>query len=312
MELTAQLDKAVHAVDLENGGARAKILPGRGGLLASLTLPTGGGERELLWLPPDFAAAPAVSSGWPGGGAPWLFPFAGRVFHGGQVGRYELPRGGAVYDMPIHGFAYGSSWRIVTRSPHSLTLLLASGEASRQLYPFDFTLKATYDLTARAIRCGLQITAGEGNAAPMPVAAGMHPYFRLADAGETALQHWNLDVEAAEEVRVTPTGAAGKATPLASGGARRRLDNPHFHNLILGKLRSPSAALHDERGGAQTTLRAEPAAAFNYFVLWSKPAAGFYCLEPWMGLPDAVNVGAGLKWLHAGETLQLLVEIGSR
>ena len=28
----------------------------------------------------------------------------------------------------------------------------------------------------------------------------------------------------------------------------------------------------------------------------------FYCIEPWIGLPDAIHNGHGLRWLAPGKT----------
>ncbi|HEY4804128.1 MAG TPA: aldose epimerase, partial [Paraburkholderia sp.] len=32
------------------------------------------------------------------------------------------------------------------------------------------------------------------------------------------------------------------------------------------------------------------------------PDSDFYCVEPWLGLPDAIHTGLGLRWLEPGET----------
>ena len=36
---------------------------------------------------------------------------------------------------------------------------------------------------------------------------------------------------------------------------------------------------------------------------WTEAAdSDFFCVEPWLGLPDAIHNGMGLRWLEAGET----------
>jgi galactose mutarotase-like enzyme len=32
------------------------------------------------------------------------------------------------------------------------------------------------------------------------------------------------------------------------------------------------------------------------------PDADFYCVEPWLGLPDAIHSGLGLRWLAPGQS----------
>ncbi|KAI3598567.1 Galactose mutarotase [Cupriavidus necator H850] len=34
---------------------------------------------------------------------------------------------------------------------------------------------------------------------------------------------------------------------------------------------------------------------------WSESATSdFYCVEPWVGLPDAIHHGQGLRWINQG------------
>jgi galactose mutarotase-like enzyme len=310
-------------LQLTKDGAKALILPERGGLLISLALQVAGKKdnpeaQELLWLPLDFDTNLLSSSGWPGGGAPWLFPFAGRVFHvssGGLAGQYELRKNPAsepqTYNMPIHGFAYGARWQVTESSTSSATLEWASDEASRQLYPFDFHLTTRYELAADSLRCSLEVKAAATNTGPMPVAAGMHPYFKIPFSAQSAWEQVRLKCDAKEEIRVTPAGAAGKASP-APAPFSATLADPLVHNLILGKLQSQTALLRDKTAKQALAITAQPASAMQHWVLWGKPEQGFYCLEPWMGLPDAVHTGAGCKWMEPTEVLNLLVSIELR
>ena len=108
------------------GSSTAVLLPERGGLLTQLTLRDEGGKSaQVLWLPESFSAA---ESGWPGGGMPLLFPFAGRQFHHGTPLHYAL--GGRSYHMPLHGFAYALAWSVSRHSDTSAELVLRSGEAT--------------------------------------------------------------------------------------------------------------------------------------------------------------------------------------
>jgi galactose mutarotase-like enzyme len=70
---------------LKTKASRATVLPQRGGLVSSLYLGSAG--RDLLWLPQNFDE---TASSWPGGGLPLLFPFAGRVWHQGELYRYKV------------------------------------------------------------------------------------------------------------------------------------------------------------------------------------------------------------------------------
>jgi galactose mutarotase-like enzyme len=296
-------------VELDIGQARATILPERGGLLTQLALEGPGGEtQELVWLPPDFKL---TESGWPGGGVPVLFPFAGRVFDEGQPLRYRLDE--TAYMMPLHGFAYALPWELVAGGTNRAALRLQSSDKTRELFPFEFELTAGYELTPRSLRIDLLVRHG-GPLGPeitpqgaMPVAMGFHPYFRMPLLGDGELGRVRLELDASEMIQVTPAGAAGKAQPLPAGPLS--LENELYANLILGGFKKPEARLVDPEAGLAVTVRWQGPELLKYVVLWTRPGEGFYCLEPWMGLPDAVSTGAGCHWLPPGQELGLHVEI---
>jgi galactose mutarotase-like enzyme len=283
------------AVTLQAGRAAATVLPARGGLVASLTLAPGGKAREVLWMPPDFDAG---ESGWPGGGVPLCFPFAGRVFHQGQPFQYELD--GVVRHMPIHGFAYGMPWDVVAQGAAAVTMKLGASAATQALYPFAFELVA--EVALREAELSLTLTAkNAGKSGSMPVAMGLHPYFVLPQDGELAHT-------AATHVAVTNAGGAGKATRLPPGPLP--LAAPLSANAILADHAQPRIALVDTADGRELVVGFS--ASYRYVVLWRKEGAGFQCVEPWMGLPDAVSTGAGVVWLQPGDALSAQATLTAR
>lgn len=296
--------KETMRLHLEADGARATLLPRRGGLLSTLSLVEGGKSRELLWIPGAFDSE---ESGWPGGGVPVMFPFAGRVFLGGQPFRYEMR--GQAYDMPLHGFAYGMPWDVESVNARRATLVLESGPQTELLFPFRFTLKAHYTLEKNRIRITLETTATGRE--PMPVALGLHPYFRMPLSPGDEPDRCRLVTSATERLAVTPSGGAGKAQPFSPPAFGTSLSEPDLANLILGKHTEPWAALVDTRENLAVRVGWQTPDV-QYTVLWTRPGEGFHCLEPWMGLPDAVATGAGVRWVEPGSTLAITMEIGLR
>jgi galactose mutarotase-like enzyme len=295
-------DATQPAVTLSCGAARALVLPARGAVLSSLALEgPDGSAQETLWTPPGF---PPAGSGFPGGGAPWLFPFAGRVFCDGQPFRYRL--GGIVRDMPLHGFAYACPWRVTARSATSVTTVLEASEPSRAVYPFDFRFEVTLTLARSELAVELLVRHVRPHtpASPrMPVALGWHPYF-AAPAGS------RLATSARAEVRVTPQGGAGKSAPLAAG-LTRDLAEPHWGNLILADHGETSATLLLPEAGRAVRVSWRHAPEMRYVVLWTREGEPFHCIEPWMGLPDAVTSGVGVRWLDVGEEMRLGLSVAA-
>jgi galactose mutarotase-like enzyme len=289
-------------LQLEADGATATLYPERGGLLAALALraPRGGPARPLLWLPPDFSLG---ESGWPGGGAPLMFPFAGRVFHNGHPFQYAL--GGNVLNMPLHGFAYAMPWLASDVRPDSACLSLSAAASSRELFPFDFHIVARYQLAPSQLSVDVTVTHVGPSAQPMPVALGLHPYFTTD--GEAATP--KLATSAAEEIQVLSSGAAGTASPLLPGRSGP-ITQAGLSNLILTRHAVPEAQLVFPSRGEALRIGWQPAERCRYVVLWSREPQRFFCVEPWMGLPDAVSNGAGVEWLPAGASLAVRFTVG--
>ena len=58
--------------------------------------------------------------------------------------------------------------------------------------------------------------------------------------------------------------------------------------LVFKDIKSRSATLRNRKTGKNTTLCFD---GFDYFLLWTKPNAGYICLEPWTGVPASVDAG---------------------
>jgi galactose mutarotase-like enzyme len=291
-------------IHLSHKNARATVLPGRGGLLKSLVLTDKDGtSRETLYMPENFSES---ESGWPGGGAPIMFPFAGRTFHEDRPFNYVL--NGQVYNMPLHGFSWAKPWAVVKQDTKSVTLLQEDGPGTRELFPFSWRQEATYTLESDRILIDYRVTNLGSLAAafaPMPVAVGIHPYFKLdLSAGEPLLL-----CDAKEALQVTPSGAAGKISPHIVDGKDLRLADPIYRNLILAGLTKRQAGLKVKGSGRVTMMTWSKESPIQYVVLWRKDEEPFHCIEPWMGLPDAVSNGNGLRTLSKGETLVMQFEI---
>jgi len=293
------------------GGSCATLLPERGGLLSSLSLLRANGTKsDILWVSADFDPK---ESGWPSGGMPFMFPFAGRVFCGLEPFKYEL--GGKIWPMPLHGFAYAHKWRVDSASDQTAVLSLTTSEASRQLFPFDFEVKLKYTLEDSSLLVEATVYCHEAHcetAPRMPVALGWHPYFRLPPPSSAGRDAIRLETPAATQLNVTAVGAAGKPSPFPDhlAGDCQDLENPHLANLILGDLKSSQAKLRFLVDGYAVDLTWHQ--AFHYLVLWTKRGEDFHCVEPWMGLPDALSNGAGLKWLAPSESLSNWFRISVR
>ena len=289
---------------LRSGEARAIILPERGGLISSLKLNDANQKtRELLWLPGNFDKQ---SSAWPGGGLPFLFPFAGRVWHQGELYKYSLK--GGVYSMPLHGFSWATSWRVSSKSEHQVVLLLNSNDVSLGLYPFHFQIRMTITLESSSLKSEVDIKhlkPDTTNATEMPVAIGWHPYFAINTSKQL------LSIPAKTVVAVTAQGGAGKPQPAKDflGEAPWALPKKELQSLILSDLRPDEPVKISSASGADLHMTSGPSEIMKHIVTWTNEPTEFHCVEPWMSLPDAVSTPSGCQWLRTGESLQVWLKL---
>jgi len=270
-----------------------RFAPQAGGRLLSWIID---GEEVIHW--PEHAdwSQPARIRG----GNPLLFPFLGRHRVDGKIG-YWRDAQGTVRELPMHGFA-----RDLPFDAHAdvhgagLRLVLTDSEATRGGYPFGFRFEAAYTLIdARTLEVTLT-TANTGDAA-LPYYAGHHFYFTLPHTQR-----------AATSLELPPTArrfqqADGSISAAEPGEARYTLDEARIHDRFHCLTGVPSQPVKLTAPGLDRVITIDlnrPDSVPWYAVTtWTEAAdSDFYCVEPWLGLPDAIHNGMGLRWLEPGKT----------
>lgn len=289
-------------IRLSSANSYVDIAPQRGALITQLNLHKIG----PIFCEPDITASPA--SIWPSGGLPFMFPFAGRVQHKGELYKYALID--TVYSMPLHGFSWSESWETSSKKLDEARFELRSNTSSRVIFPFDFLISMNVKITPESLLIDVLIANQTVNSSQspkqMPVAIGWHPYFNIK-----TMSHLTLEGNTA--IQVTDRGMAGTSTSLNSlaGPPPWKLPNDSFRSLIIGDLATSQARLqaHD---GRSLLIETKPSHLFNYFVTWTNEPTKFLCVEPWMSQPDAVASPTGCQWLHPGESLEakLAISVG--
>lgn len=252
-------------------GARLELAPARGGLL----LAARAAGDELLWLDESTFLDSHQNVR---GGIPVCFPIAGR-----------LPKDAAEFEgrsirLPQHGFARNLPWRVREEREDGVECALASSEATRGAFPFEFELRVAYRIVGGALSVESRVeNRGE---VPMPLHLGFHPYFWVPAAKKGAARF----LAAAERAFDNRVGRECSYAPPALGG-----DEVDLHLL-------------DPRGGAVRlrcpggpSLRLDHA-AFPTLVVWTLPGRDFVCLEPWSAPAGALATGRGLARLAPGDT----------
>jgi galactose mutarotase-like enzyme len=260
------------------------------------------GGRLLLW---EVEGRPLIvwpeSADWTKpkkirGGNPILFPFIARHFVDGHIERWRDAQG-VIRTMPMHGFARDSVFSVVpTDSPLALHYRMSDSEMTREYYPYAFEFEVLYRLEAHTLEIEFIIT--NRGLEPMPYTVGHHFYFHLPHQDRAA---WTLELPFAQTGRQDPLGNlqledfAPTSTTLADPALVDR-----FH---LQSTRDVFSLTHAE--GAQLTfdLGLSESVPWTCVTTWTENSASdFYCIEPWVGLPNAIHHGVGLRWLAPGDT----------
>lgn len=263
-------------------GTSLKIVPDRGAIVTSWRV----GDRELLYLDADRFADPSLSVR---GGIPILFPICGNL----PDNTYTL--GDRSYTLKQHGFARDLPWQVThqdTEGAASLTLELKSNDATRQVYPFDFTVSFTYRLRGEELAIEQEYT--NHSFSPMPFSTGLHPYFATGDKSALAFQIPSDRYQDQRTKEIHPFG--GKFdfnTPEIDAG--------------FTDLTSDTATVYDHQQGLELTLVA--GAGYRHLVFWTLAGKDFYCLEPWTAPRNSLNNQEDLLYLAPGETWTTEVKI---
>lgn len=232
------------------------------------------------------------------GGNPLLFPFIGRHFVQGQAGQWR-DQAGAVHELPQHGFARDLPFDVSACSDTAVSLSLTSSEATRTGYPFEFVFTVTY----RLLDDGLEVTVHTRNTgdAPLPYYAGHHFYFSLP---HQARAQSTLAMPSASRVRQQADGSLTAGEP---GESTYRLDDPRLQDTfhVLSELDAPRDAgtvrLEMPAHTIEIKLAAMTSAPWYAVTTWTeRDDSDFYCVEPWLGLPNAIAHQQGLRWLAGG------------
>lgn len=226
------------------------------------------GDVEWMWR-----GDPAV---W-GKHAPLCFPWCGRLKDGYFVA------GGVRYENGNHGFAWSSEHALAEQRADSITFCLESSPETLARWPWAFRLETTHALAGRTLTttCVTRNTGGE----PLPLQIGFHFAFALPEEGESVVK-FQCPEEPVEIV--AETGFVEGTRPRFTGQSQVILDEHLFDHDSICMSGLKSRALRLERGDGRALEVG--AAGFPYVLLWSKPGKPqFLCIEPWHGLPDAVD-----------------------
>lgn len=280
------------------------------------------------------------------GGNPLLFPFIGRHFVDGEPGQWR-DGNGVVRSMPQHGSARDLPFTVVECDPaRSITMALTDSDATRDAYPFSFRFEVGYRLLDDGLEASF--TVRNLGSEPLPFYAGHHFYFSVPHG---LRQDCRLTLPPAQRVRQRPDGsltagepgdpsyalddprlqdtfhrldAAGGVAELTMPCGQPALAKRQDVGQIVGPADMPAKLPIDMPADMLTNKQAcrtltfdlgtrEGTAPWRAITTWSeREDADYYCVEPWLGLPDAIHRQGEARWVQPGETVRACCIVRAR
>ena len=232
------------------------------------------------------------------GRAPVLFPVAGRL----KEGFYFLE--GHQYALPQHGFARKREFAVECAKSDAATFLLSGDAGKDPGFPFQYAFRVRYALLGNAVRVEYQADNLDSRAFWYGV--GAHEAYACPEGIEAYAVEFDREEKLTR--RILADGLLTGETALV----RERcgilpIEPSLFANdtQIYASLVSRGITL--KSSSHQRSVRVD-FADFDYLLLWTKPGAGFLCIEPWTNLPDTVDSDQditkkpGMTRLLPGET----------
>lgn len=242
------------------------------------------------------------------GRSPLLFPIVGRL----RDDRVRID--GHVYSMKQHGFARTSLFQVVDAAPEICRLRLSASDTTREQYPFDFRLDMTYRLDgARLIMTASVLNQEER---PIPVSFGFHPALRwpLPFGGGREAHEIHFEAEEPSSLCTLSDGLIGEGSrPTPVQGNRLPLHDDLFQDGALVFTKLVSRAVRYGVPGRPFITVSFP--DMPHLGIWTKPGAGYVCIEPWQGYASPVGFKGELKdkpgivMISPGETRAFGMEI---
>jgi galactose mutarotase-like enzyme len=217
---------------------------------------------------------------WWSGRAPILFPIVGSL----NSDHYRWH--GQYYTLARHGFARRSTFIVTDHDRDGLILRLDASEASRAVWPFEFSLELIYTVRGSTLTLTGRVTNGGDD--PMPVGFGFHPALRWPLPGAASKDGHVIRFDKPEPAHIRRLDGDGlldpapRPTPVE--GETLRLDDGLFAEdaLIFDNLTSRSL-IYQGPGTAQVAIDFH---GMPELGLWMKPGASYICIEPWHGTSD--------------------------
>ncbi len=243
------------------------------------------------------------------GGNPILFPFSARTYSKGEIKKWVAPSGETL-PMPMHGVARQGTFEITRVDKTGFAAKLIQDEEAKEAYPFDYDFEVIYRFQEKDLSVELRLS-NHGKES-MPWSAGHHFYFTIPWLDGTTRGDYDLRIPAKKAVRHAPNGSLD---PVKEHKKTESIANPaivdRIHYQLTDSLVECVCKQDDSRLKIEIGTHATPNPGYALVTWTESDASPFFCIEPWMGPPNAPENEIGLHQVGPGETQAFSVTISA-
>lgn len=245
------------------------------------------------------------------GGNPILFPFNGRTFDRGEIHFWRAPDQ-IRRPMPMHGIARQGKFTVRHVTERGFTAVLKPDAEAQSAYPYDYEFVVVYRFAPLGLTC--EFVLNNRDTRPIPWSAGHHFYFTLPWTDGLTRSDYAIRIPATK--RLKQDMATGQLQPGPELQREERLNQPLLIDTQHLGLKTNEVVFGPVGTPGDVTIKIGQEKKPNpdaTFVTWtSDDNAPFYCVEPWMGPPNAIENKIGLHWVQPGQSQSFAVEIKIR
>jgi len=258
---------------------------------------------EFMWQ-----ASPTI---W-GSHAPVLFPIIGCL----KEGKFLFE--GKPFSVPKHGFIRNNeTLKSNIIGENCIEFRSKYNEETLKNYPFKYEFIVRYILLENGVKVEHTII-NHDTQNPMYFSLGGHPGFNCPFFENEKYEDYYIEFEVPETDKTWIVSKEGlienESISYLNEAKRLPLHAEIFAKdaLIFKNLKSKTIALKSKNHSVALKM---DISAFDYLGLWAKPNAPFICIEPWLGISDAVNTKQdftqkeGIQSLEARKTQVISFEI---
>jgi len=281
-------------------------LPEKGARLMNWNVTLGDGSvRDVIYWP----ETPSLDDFYKmRGGNPILFPFNARTYDRGDI-HFWRDAAGVRRPMPMHGLARQGDFKLTRLDAGGFAAQFMPGDEAKACYPFDYEFTVTYRFESFGLTC--EFALRNLGPQPLPWSAGHHFYFTVPWSEGSVRSDYLIRIPAAKRLKQDFTN--GQLIPGPVLQTDENFSNPALSDLINTQLRSNEVVFGEKGRPGDVVIRlgnAKVPPADAAVVTWTESdTAPYYCVEPWMGPPNAPEHKLGLHLVPPGETETFAVSI---